>query len=316
MPFPLFDHADAIERIKAAVAAREPFSMIRVGDGEAVTLSIDDSAWLQDLDYLSSHWGAERVTLAAVKEVQLDLREALRNADLIGLRDDVVNATMPIELLDRPSAETAAYVRNEFPLRSNERQVLSDIGGRRLAMVNARMREREWAPHQQFCSAWIHWELLASGALDEILDAAPAVALLTSKPELGAVVRERFGVRVSVIPVPDKYVEVPMSAAHVPDRYRVIQRELDLEPGTLALVGAGIPGKAYCHWLKDRGCVALDIGSVTDAWVGKPSRPLVLASRFGVPGGNSVPDELRLGPGTPPTARRLTPRWKPERARP
>ncbi len=315
-PFPLLDHEAATARVKAAVAAREPFSMIRIGDGEAVTLSVDDSVWLQDLEYLSTHWGAERVTLGAVRQVKEDLQAALRSADLIGLRGDVVNEEAPPDLLEWTSAETAAYIRSEFPLRDNERQILSKIAGRRLAMVNKRMQQQDWSPKQQFCSAWIHWELLATGALDEILEGVAEVALVTSKPELEHVVSRRFGARVTVVPVPEKHVEAPVAASHVPDRYRVIRDELDFPPGSLVLVGAGIPGKAYCHWLKEAGCVALDIGSVADAWIGKPSRPLVLASRFGVPGGTRVPDALRLTGDASQAGRRLTSRWKPERARP
>ncbi|MDY6885713.1 MAG: hypothetical protein SWL02_18320 [Pseudomonadota bacterium] len=42
--------------------------------------------------------------------------------------------------------------------------------------------------------------------------------------------------------------------------------------GHVYLVGAGILGKVYCHQIKKSGGIALDVGSVPDVWVGKPSR--------------------------------------------
>ena len=39
-------------------------------------------------------------------------------------------------------------------------------------------------------------------------------------------------------------------------------------PGALFLVGAGAFGKIYCHWIRDRGGIAVDIGSLFDSWAG------------------------------------------------
>jgi hypothetical protein len=111
--------------------------------------------------------------------------------------------------------------------------------------------------------------------------------------------------------VPDKNVVVSAPGEHVPDRYRTIRSELDFPPGTLVLVGAGIPGKVYCQWLKESGCVALDVGSIFDAWVGRASRPTVLKSRFNVAAGDRVPSDLQLHVPTSHDGRRLIPRWKP-----
>lgn len=39
-------------------------------------------------------------------------------------------------------------------------------------------------------------------------------------------------------------------------------------PGALFLVGAGVFGKIYCHWIKARDGIAIDIGGQFDAWAG------------------------------------------------
>lgn len=292
-PFDVFDHEVALERIRAAAAARRPFSLIRVGDGEAVLLSIDESAWLHDVAELHRHWGAERVSLGDVLRLRRDLEAALTDADLVGIRPDVLDVTAPIDLLDRPLAATGAYVREHFNLREPEKAAKDNVT-RRLALTHV-VTKRLLESDREFCSSWIHWEMLASGVVAELLDAAAEVVLVTSHPELGPVVADTFDVRTHLVTVPGKFIDTGQSGAHVPDRYDEIRSELTgFPPGTLALVGAGIPGKIYCHWLKEAGCVALDVGSTLDAWIGKASRVVMLRERFGVSDGRSVPAHLRL----------------------
>jgi hypothetical protein len=308
--FELLDDAATIEAVRCAVTAREPYSLIRLGDGEAIVLSFDDDMWLQDLAYLHGHWGSEGVTLGAVAEVKRGLEEAVQGADIVGVRHDILNVGVPDDLLERSGREVKEFVVSSFDIREDEVENLSGIGARRLALLQRVMSRIDWREHQRFCSAWIHWELLATGALNAMLQGLSHVGLVTSRPELENMVARRFDVEVSTVLVPDKYVEAPESARHVPDRYRTIRADLSFPEGTLVLVGAGIPGKAYCQWLKESGCVAIDVGSVFDAWIGKASRPRVLESRFKVAGGNRVPADLQLRPPMAPGGRRLAPRWK------
>lgn len=311
--FPLLENAVAIDLVRAAVERRQPFSLVRIGDGEGVAMSIGESSWLPDLRYLQSHWGGDRVTLGAVNRVRDDLRHALRGADVVGVRPDLVGVAAPDDVLDRSPGEITDFVRAEFALRAEERENLSAAGARRLALLHDESVKFEWDPQQQFCSQWIHWELLASGALVEILAGLDEVGIVTGKADLPTLLADRFDCRVRSVLVPDKFVDTRQAGAHVPDRYDEIRPELDVPAGTLVLVGAGIPGKAYCQWIKEAGGVAVDVGSVMDAWVGAASRPRVLASRFGVPGGRQVPAELQMRGPRATHSRGLTPRWKPDK---
>jgi hypothetical protein len=266
--------------------------------------------WLQDLDYLHGHWGAEGVPLIGVSEVKQGLRDAIGGADVVGIRNDILNSSLPDDLLDRSGPEIRDYVTATFEIRQAEVAKLTGIGARRLAMLHRVLSRTEWSEDQLFCSAWIHWELLASGALVEILSAVPEVVLVTSRPELELMVERRFEVPTKAVIVPDKFVVAPEPGRHVPERFRNIRSELHFPEGTLALVGAGIPGKVYCQWLKESGCVAIDVGAVFDAWVGRASRPRVLESRFGVERGDRVPPDLLLRVPVSGDHRRLAPRWK------
>ena len=69
----------------------------------------------------------------------------------------------------------------------------------------------------------------------------------------------------------DIAVDVPgnVETIHYPDGYRELYEKLEVPfPGALFLVGAGAFGKIYCHWIKQRGGVAIDIGSICDSWAG------------------------------------------------
>ena len=60
-----------------------------------------------------------------------------------------------------------------------------------------------------------------------------------------------------------------VATRHWPDGFNEIRETLEVPyPGALFLVGAGICGKIYCQWIKERGGVAVDIGSMFDSWAG------------------------------------------------
>jgi hypothetical protein len=151
---------------------------------------------------------------------------------------------------------------------------------------------------------------MADGGLDRLLDGVDEIGLVTSRPEIEQLVARRFGVATSAVVVPDKFVDSLQAGEHVPRRYRTLRSEMRFAPGTLVLVGAGIPGKVYCQWLKELGCIALDIGAVFDVWAGRATRPRILQSRFGVTGGASVPTHLQLPQAVWSDGRRVIPRWR------
>ncbi len=56
---------------------------------------------------------------------------------------------------------------------------------------------------------------------------------------------------------------------HFPDGFEELRDTLHVPyRGALFLVGAGVFGKIYCHWIKQRGGIAIDVGSIFDSWAG------------------------------------------------
>jgi hypothetical protein len=63
---------------------------------------------------------------------------------------------------------------------------------------------------------------------------------------------------------------------HYPTQFNKIPRWMDVVskdwPKSILLVGAGVIGKIYCNWWRDRGGIAMDVGGVMDIWYGKVTR--------------------------------------------
>ena len=64
------------------------------------------------------------------------------------------------------------------------------------------------------------------------------------------------------------------SDRHFPGRYRKILGQIKVpQPGAVFLVAAGLLGKIYCDHIKALGGIAIDVGSVVDAWMALNTRP-------------------------------------------
>jgi hypothetical protein len=84
-------------------------------------------------------------------------------------------------------------------------------------------------------------------------------------------VKEAFNIeRVELFEVPGcRIAPNGMNAklSHYPERFNELKRALKVPlNGAPFLIGAGLFGKTYCHWIKERGGIALDVGSEVGAF--------------------------------------------------
>ena len=56
----------------------------------------------------------------------------------------------------------------------------------------------------------------------------------------------------------------------------------------VVLVSAGMLGKIYCHWIKQAGGVAIDIGSAADHWCGYATRGMAEIALYRSPSGTAA----------------------------
>ena len=99
--------------------------------------------------------------------------------------------------------------------------------------------------------------------------------------DLSSILEKRFKIKyVETFPLPPQYRpfkgEILIDQKHYPALFNLIPRWLDslnLDDGhKLVLVGAGGLGKIYCSYIKQRGGIALDVGSLFDGWAGLITR--------------------------------------------
>lgn len=149
-----------------------------------------------------------------------------------------------------------------------------------------------------------------SGALARLVDEAPRLGMITCRRAVAAriVSHRKRSARTApgrnrstrFFQVPDKGADEVWLGTDPEFRWQSMKLVLDslndVRPGDVYLVGAGIWGKLFCDRIRASGGVALDIGSVWDAWSGKLSRPGVMPYFFKALGGapDRVPEDLLI----------------------
>lgn len=289
LEFRLLSVEEVENAIFQAMECDRPFSLVRIGDGEGQLLGLNESYSQDDLDYFADHFG--EVDRSFLVGLQADLKAAILGADLVGIRDDMIGVNFG------GAPFSPELVKSSLTLRRSETGI-RPRSTRRLYNTVKALAALEYPDEQRYCSQWIHFRLQLSGFFERVLRRQRTVAIITSKPKVAALLRSEFGLDVRLIEVPDKFklVKDPTRVYQI-NLFRHVDEEIKRSAeGRLFLIGAGLWGKVFAHTVRTWGGYALDIGALIDCWVGKASRPMVMADLFGesfVRG--HVPPEMRLG---------------------
>jgi len=253
---------DAVGMINAAVREGRGFSLIRFGDGEGA--------------YFQMHPEEEYSFRLLYENNRIDRSRVWFNNDDEGL--------------DRKFLETAFGVKNIFDLTdiagapypawlNEEYNILSIVGVCSLGNIARHLGYSDRV--YRICSQQIHIELQTSGALRSILDSVDECGLISCFSEAPARLKKAFGLRdVEFHKLPgeklfeEKLGKEATAGTHFPDVFDQIMHALSRPlNGKLFLVSGGLLGKLYCAQIKKSGGIALDIGSLVDAWMGVQTRP-------------------------------------------
>jgi hypothetical protein len=252
---------DVILLIQQALLTQTPFSVIRIGDGEANLLSY--SAY-PTTPHLNQHvikvaiasqadrFNVDPTWMLILKDLMIG---SLLQADIIGVvglwrtgqrkAEDVAH-----DFLKHPRAFSGHWRAIDFMLH------LASSG----AFNN-----------KTIASAHLYFSVLEH--LHDILLHAKKVFILSSrKPVADELARRYPDIRFEYISVglPD---EKPLSDK--PDFLSATYSMLpDDMSGSLSLIGAGTRAEIYCTWIKQKGGVAVDIGSGFDLLDGRTTRPI------------------------------------------
>jgi tetratricopeptide (TPR) repeat protein len=249
--------------LKSAIHDRRAFSMIRVGDGEARFLAYLDPEIKMLLSTAEQHaigqtiwwnwFGAEIREVGAQDIVQLanQLSLSVRNADMIGV------------------TTVARLERDHY-----HRGYLAYLDCYATTLLN----------HDPAIMAF---DALGNNALHEadpflagLLGEQDWIGFICPHPNLAERLARHVGISAhstTLIPgemrLPDRE-GLSRGSDHFPNRFEGILKALTIPyPGAVVLVAAGLLGKIYCNRVKELGGIAIDIGSVADAWAGYETRP-------------------------------------------
>ncbi len=247
-----FDIAVVIP-VRQALDERRPLSVVRIGDGEISLLAYGayaDTPLINRFlaDAAIRNGGQIRKQNHLWYTVLSDLMMyAVTQADVVG----VVGTWRPVpQFWDKPM-RIGAFRAMHFMLHLMSREVLRD----KIVM-----------PHHLYFSVLRH--------LDILLKSGQTVFVLSNRHGVTEKLRRKYG-GVKFIHVDVDAGKSAGSETDSLDFLMSVHSDLpsDME-GTLSLVGAGQWAEIYCTWIKDRGGVAIDVGSGLDLLDGEVTRPV------------------------------------------
>jgi tetratricopeptide (TPR) repeat protein len=132
-------------------------------------------------------------------------------------------------------------------------------------------------------SSRIHQDIERWGLTASLMAGLGKIAIVSCHPNIAAVVRDKYGVEtMKAIAIPPRAHSAHLSPKQdadkpiLPQVLHDIMTELDGIPqGTPLIIGAGYLGKWIARAAKEKGLIALDLGSILDYWVGQRTRSIL-----------------------------------------
>lgn len=246
--------------ILGAIEAKKPFSLVRLGDGEAYLFNSDGLPFTDDdRSFRERHWWGVNLEAGQRKALILRSREAVAEADIVGVPS--------IHRFFRDFSELSS---NLLASTANRGIVTSVLGAREVLSANALLTE-DRANHIVF----------TRDCLRRYIQAAERVIFVSSvrTSRVMEISGDLDDVHVIEIPTHAKTRDNHLYADH-PDVLPLVMHDLEerlrgmVRPGDLVLVGAGIAGKSFIGIAKKQGAVALDVGGMIEVFFGIPNGPL------------------------------------------
>lgn len=191
------------------------------------------------------------------------------------------NAILKRQLGYSPTIEDAENIRLNLIRAINQCDILGVPKHKNLDKMSAHWRNVEETIDRicehvtkQRCSLDIHYDILEHDEYHSLLNHKP-LAYIGCRDLVAGFMKRYRTQRVDWYEVaPEAKFTTYDGPPHYPDQYNKVEKWMDfINPkGRILLVGAGIVGKIYCNWWRDRGGVAMDVGSVMDEWAGRVTR--------------------------------------------
>ncbi|MBX9749866.1 MAG: hypothetical protein K5Q68_09655 [Roseococcus sp.] len=243
------------------IARQQPASLIRLGDADGNVLlnCLGGRPALNEycLNKISSiYFGNKKLMLDEHPFFAETVIEAMRHADVIGGPERATIArsfNTPYPDLD---------VRGMCGMRGVYNHLAANA-------ADVPLEGKIWT------STWFSRSLLPH--YFSLLKGQKFVGLITCYEELGPLIQARTEaaeVGSLLVPMQASIANVHRDIRHYPEVFHDILDRIDPPyQGAVYIVAAGILSKPYCTRIKQRGGIAIDVGSVADIWMGTASRP-------------------------------------------
>jgi len=257
--------ADVVSRLRAAIAQRTPLSLIRMGDDEARFLAHRDpclrgrltDTQIQVLGEVPfRHWFGQPIAAADQRDVAwlyAAAAAALAEADILGVASAERLATDNLHV---------GYLGHLEGLLA--RAIPADSATR-------------------FTDVSIHLELhRRSPYYRDILSGLDFLGVISPHPGLARRLAGLHGIgQFAEYLIPGRAhrtgdQRLAYDAPHFLGHHNEIcDRIAAVRPGAVFIVDGGLLAKVYCTWIKQRGGIAIDAGSIVDGWMGSSVRSVV-----------------------------------------
>lgn len=237
-----------------------PFSLVRIGDGEGNILGALDPDHANARHFstraiLEVMFGTPGFSTYEVEVMAREMAAAVLSADVLGVSDHV--------RIDR-----LQQLRQSPDGRADIRGYMGSYES--ILQVSSLLARASYRP-PFVVSNHVHRYMMS--ALPEIIAAARDVTLIGPYDLRGAFAQAFGRPSTRICRIPNQASSSPGEGSKwYPKHYTFLLERLQIAPGGLFLISAGVLGKALCAAVKAAGGIALDIGSAMDVWHGKPVR--------------------------------------------
>ena len=257
------DTSAVVAALRAAIGERKPLSLVRVGDGEARFLAYCDPR-------LRGRLSPARIDMLGDVPFRNWFRQPIAAADadeVLRLQAASISAIEQADILGVSSADRLGTDNIHFGYLGHIEGVVGSV-----VRTETRMR---------LTDAFIHLDLhRATPFYRDILAGLDFLGVISPHPGLARRLGQLHGIgeiAEYVLPGESRLPAEQLRQTdrpHFPDLYHDLCHGIAVpRPGAVFIVAGGLLAKIYCNLIRQRGGIAIDVGSIVDAWMGLNTRP-------------------------------------------